>query len=66
MGLPDALGVVKPYAGLSLFEHAGRTVRAGVRCQLAPGVVRGLEGSKQEGTHPVRGTNAIEFRTRIS
>ena len=64
-GVPGALGVVTPYAGLSLAEDAGRTVRAGARWQLAPGAVMGLEGTRQGGANGLPGTNAVEFRTEL-
>ena len=48
LGAPRGLGLVTPYAGLSLAEGGGRTRRTGARWQVAPDVTLGIEGTHNE------------------
>ena len=48
LGAPRGLGVVTPYAGLSLADAGERAWRAGARWQVAPDVTLGLEGTRNE------------------
>ena len=48
LGVPRGLGLVTPYAGLSLAEGGGRTWRTGARWQVMPGLTLGLEGTRNE------------------
>ena len=48
LGVPRGLGLVTPYAGLSLAEGGGRVWRTGARWQVMPGLTLGLEGSRSE------------------
>ena len=47
---PRGSGAVTPYAGLSLTEHGGRSMRLGTRWTVASALTLGLEGSRGEGT----------------
>ena len=47
---PRGSGAVTPYAGLSLTEHGGRSMRLGARWTVASALTLGLEGSRGEGT----------------
>ena len=40
-------GVLTPYAGLTLGDAGNRTVRTGMRCQVTPDAVFGLEATRQ-------------------
>ena len=46
-GLGLGLGVLTPYAGLTLGDAGSRTVRTGARWQVGPDAVLGLEGTRQ-------------------
>ena len=48
LGGPDGLGLVTPYAGLTLSGAGERTWRLGARWQVAPAVTLGLEGTRAE------------------
>ena len=48
LGGPAGLGVVTPYAGLSLAGGGERAWRAGARWQVAPAATLGLEGTRRE------------------
>ena len=48
LGAPRGLGLVTPYAGLSLADGGGRAWRLGARWQAAPDVTFGLEGTRRE------------------
>ena len=66
VGLADGHGVITPYAGLTLGDGAARTIRTGLRWQVAPDVVFGLEGTRRvdatnEGENEVRLRAALRF-----
>ena len=46
-GLGLGLGVLTPYAGLTLGDAGRRTVRTGARWQVGRGATLGLEGTRQ-------------------
>ena len=46
-GAPRGLGVVTPYAGLSLADGGGRAWRMGARWQVMPDLTLGLEGTRR-------------------
>ena len=48
LGAPRGLGLVTPYAGLSLADGGGRAWRTGARWQVAPDVTFGFEGTRSE------------------
>ena len=48
LGAPRGLGLVTPYAGLSLAGGGGRAWRLGARWNVAPDVTFGLEGTRSE------------------
>ena len=48
LGAPRGLGVVTPYAGLSLAEGDGRAWRTGARWQVMPDLTLGLEATLKE------------------
>ena len=48
LGAPRGLGLVTPYAGLSLADGGGRAWRTGARWQVAPDVTLGFEGTRSE------------------
>ena len=48
LGAPRGLGLVTPYAGLSLADGGARAWRAGARWQVAQDVTLGLEGTRNE------------------
>ena len=62
-GVPGTRGVVTPYAGLSLEQGVGRTIRAGTRWSLGPGAVMGIEGTRLGGVDGT--TNSIELRVEL-
>ena len=47
-GAPRGLGVVTPYAGLTLADGGGRAWRMGARWQVMPDLTLGLEGTRRE------------------
>ena len=65
IGVPENRGVVTPYTGLSLADGGAHTVRAGVRWNVAPGAVLGVEGTRDEGAGANTPANAIRFQTRL-
>ena len=48
LGVPRGLGLVTPYAGLSLADGGGRSWRTGARWLVAPDVTFSLEGTRSE------------------
>ena len=65
-GLAHGQGVVTPYAGLTLGDAGSRTVRTGMRWQVTPDAVFGLEATRQtsdagEGANEVRLRAALRF-----
>ncbi len=48
LGVPRGLGLVTPYAGLSLADGGGRSWRTGARWLVAPDVTFSLEGTRRE------------------
>ena len=65
IGVPGTLGIVTPYAGLSLSEGSSRRYRTGARWNVAPGAVLRLEATRQGGANGTPGTNAIALRTEL-
>ena len=66
LGLGHGRGVLTPYAGLTLGDAGSRTVRTGMRWQVTPDAVFGVEASHRgdeasEGDHEVRVRTAIRF-----
>ena len=65
-GLGAGRGVLTPYAGMTLVESSSRTVRGGMRWQLGPDAVLGLEATRQsdestETTSELRLQAALRF-----
>ena len=65
-GVGVGRGVLTPYAGLTLGDAGNRTVRTGMRWQVAPNAVFGLEGTQRadsagEGHNEVRLRAALRF-----
>ena len=59
-------GVLTPYAGLTLGDGGTRTMRTGMRWQVAPNAIFGLEGTQRadsasEGHNEVRLRAALRF-----
>ena len=65
LGAPRALGLVTPYAGLSLGEDGHRAWRTGTRWQLAREATFGLEASRSEGRQEFDPVNAVKFRGQV-
>ena len=66
LGFGHGRGVLTPYAGLTLGDAGSRTVRTGMRWQVTPDAVFGVEASHRgdeasEGDHEVRVRTAIRF-----
>ena len=62
-GVGVGRGVLTPYAGLTLGDAGNRTVRTGMRWQVAPDVVFGLEGTQRADS---AGENDNEVRLRAA
>ena len=66
IGVGHGRGVLTPYAGLTLGDGGTRTMRTGMRWQVAPDAVFGLEGTQRadsagEGDNEVRLRAALRF-----
>ena len=62
-GVGVGRGVLTPYAGLTVGDAGNRTVRTGMRWQVAPDVVFGLEGTQRADS---AGENHNEVRLRAA
>ena len=65
IAVTDNRGVLTTYTGLSLAEGGARTVRAGVRWNVAPGAVLGLQGTRDERSGETNPANAIRFQAEL-
>ena len=65
IAVTDNRGVLTTYTGLSLAEGGARTVRAGVRWNVAPGTVLGLQGTRDERSGETNPANAIRFQAEL-
>ena len=68
-GLPGSRGVLTPYAGMTLGDAGNRTVRTGIRWQLGPDTVVGVEATRQasdagEADNQVMLRAALQFGTQ--
>ena len=66
VGLAHGHDVITPYASLTLGDGGARTIRTGLRWQVAPDVAFGLEGTRRvdttnEGENEVRLQAALRF-----
>ena len=64
IGAPHSLGLVTPYAGLSVAEGGSRTLRTGARWQLSQDTALGLEATRDEYGER-QATNAVLFRAEM-
>ena len=62
---PRGLGLLSPYAALSLAEGAERTWRAGVRWSAAPGASLGLEATRSEPADDTDPRNALTVTAAV-
>ena len=65
VGLARNVGVITPYAGLSLEAGENRTYRAGTRWRLSPEATFSLEGTRHGGTRGEGSANGIIFRAAV-
>ena len=62
---PRGLGVVTPYAGLSLADGGGRAWRMGARWQVMPDLTLGLEGTRREAANDEAPQHGLMLRGAI-
>ena len=65
LGAPRGLGLVTPYAGLSLADGGGRAWRTGARWQMAPDIAFGLEGTRGEPANDDAPEHGLTFRATL-
>ena len=64
IGVGHDRGVLTPYAGLTLGDGGTRTMRTGMRWQVAPDAVFGLEGT-QRADSAGEGDNEVRLRAEL-
>ena len=65
-GLGAERGVLTPYAGMTFGQSSSRTMKGGMRWELGPDAVLGLEATRRsaesaEATHELRVRAALRF-----
>ena len=63
-GLPGNRGVLTPYAGLTLGDAGSRTVRTGMRWQVTPDAVFGVEATRR-GDETGDAANGVRIRAAV-
>ena len=64
LGVPGSAGVVTPYAGLSVGEGGGRTMRGGARFDLGRELAIGVEATRSASSGD--GANEVRLRAALS